>query len=101
MSPTSTAEGTGGRSRLRTRSGRPGAPGSGTVVTFLAFCTTPRMPSSRMSFRTRWSVRPMPRAASRTRTVRAPNRPPEASQHAMTASRASAHGSERPRFSQS
>lgn len=43
----------------------------------------------------------MPRAASRTRTVRAPNRPPEASQHAMTASRASAHGSERPRFSQS
>lgn len=53
MSPTSTVVGTGGSKRLRTRSGREGASGSGTVAAFPAFLTTPRIPGSRMSLRTR------------------------------------------------
>lgn len=53
MSPASTVVGTGGRNRLRTRSGREAAPGSGTVVTLRAFRTTPRIPSPRMILRTR------------------------------------------------
>ena len=53
MSPTSTVVGTGGSKRLRTRSGREGASGSGTVVAFPAFLAAPRIPSSRMGPHTR------------------------------------------------
>ena len=52
MSPHSTVVGTGGLNRLRTRSGRAGAPGSGTVVRLAARGRKPRTPSSRMLFRT-------------------------------------------------
>lgn len=52
MSPHSTVVGTGGLNRLRTRSGRAGAPGSGAVVRLAARGRKPRTPSSRMLFRT-------------------------------------------------
>ena len=53
MSPQSTVVGAGGSKSRRARSGLAGAPGSGTVVRLRAFGTTPRIPSSRMSLRTR------------------------------------------------
>lgn len=53
MSPTSFTVGTGLSKSRRMRSGRAGASGSGTVVRLEVRGCTPRIPSSRMSLRTR------------------------------------------------
>ena len=93
MSPTSQQVGTGRSKPRRTRSGRSGASGSGTVVRLGARGWTPRIPSSRMSLRTRYSVTPGKRGATSASSVRAPGIPRAASCSPRTASRAAAHGS--------
>ena len=71
----------------RTRSGLGFVFGSGIVVRFLALGVQPRIPSSRISLRTRYRVNPENPAGRKRFTNLAPNLRSDSSQTRLTASR--------------
>lgn len=93
MSPTSLVQGTAAVKSRLIRSGLDGAPSSGTVVLFLELGATPRMPSSRISLRTRYSVARSCSAGSIARSILAPNVRSDSTHSRLTHSRSPDHGS--------
>ena len=87
MPPTSLQVGTGLVKSRRTRSGLGSALGSGIAVRLRRFGVQPRMPSPRISLRTRYGVNPENSAGREHSANLAPNLRSDSSQTRPTASR--------------